>query len=306
VPDERAGVTERRSGSTRPSLDGPSIRDVSDTARWVAVYRAEESDRPDALFVDPHARRLAGERGEAIVDSLPFGRTMAWSIVVRTVLMDEIILKCVARGARTVVNLGAGLDTRAFRLGLPRSLRWLDVDLPAVIAYRRECLDDAAASCRQQHVGADLGDVDARARVLAAARADDDGPLLVVSEGLLVYLAPEQVAELATQLHDESAARWWVTDLITPVLQGTMGTVWHAQLAEADAPFRFAPQDSRGFFAPLGWHEAEFHSTWSESARLGRRAPNGAAWDALLTWSGPAAQVAVSRMSGVALLERVA
>jgi O-methyltransferase involved in polyketide biosynthesis len=41
---------------------GPLIRNVSDTALWVAVYRARETDRPDAVFRDPYARRLAGAR----------------------------------------------------------------------------------------------------------------------------------------------------------------------------------------------------------------------------------------------------
>ena len=44
------------------SSSGPLIHDVSDTARWAAVYRARESERPDALFHDPLARRLAGEQ----------------------------------------------------------------------------------------------------------------------------------------------------------------------------------------------------------------------------------------------------
>jgi O-methyltransferase involved in polyketide biosynthesis len=47
---------------------GPLIRNISDTARWAAVFRARESDRPDALFRDPFARRLAGQRGEQITD----------------------------------------------------------------------------------------------------------------------------------------------------------------------------------------------------------------------------------------------
>jgi O-methyltransferase involved in polyketide biosynthesis len=46
------------------------IKNVSDTARWVAVYRAMEAERPDAIFRDPFARRLAGERGEEIVRSM--------------------------------------------------------------------------------------------------------------------------------------------------------------------------------------------------------------------------------------------
>lgn len=49
----------------------PSIRHISDTALWAAVYRARETDRKDALFRDPFARRLAGERGEQIARANP-------------------------------------------------------------------------------------------------------------------------------------------------------------------------------------------------------------------------------------------
>lgn len=49
------------------------IRDISDTARWAAVYRARESQRQDALFRDPFAERLAGQRGEEIAVAIPFG-----------------------------------------------------------------------------------------------------------------------------------------------------------------------------------------------------------------------------------------
>ena len=93
-------------GRGRHSVDEPSalIRNVSDTALWVAVYRAKESEREDALFHDPYARHMAGERAQAIVDALPFGRLMAWSMVVRTAVIDEVVLRCIEGGARTVVN----------------------------------------------------------------------------------------------------------------------------------------------------------------------------------------------------------
>lgn len=290
-----------RSGRNRGCREAPSIRNVSDTALWVAVYRAEESDRQDALFRDPYARSLAGERGQAIVDALPFGRSMGWSIVVRTAVMDEVILRCIERGARTVLNLGAGLDTRAFRLNLPPMLRWLDVDLPAVTAYRRECLGTAVAACRHAHVEADLRLAAERQRVIR--HAGGHGPLLVITEGLLVYLAPGQVNELAMQLRAEARARWWLADLITPLLQQTMGMVWGSQLNDADAAFRFAPADAQAYFRQLNWRETEFHSTWTNSIRLGRVAPNALMWDSLLKWSAPLAEMALKRMSGVALLE---
>ena len=62
----------------------PLIRDISDTARWVAWFRAEESDRPDARFKDPFARRLAGERGEKIAQELKEAKRVSWAFVART------------------------------------------------------------------------------------------------------------------------------------------------------------------------------------------------------------------------------
>ena len=59
-----------------------AIRNVSDTAKWVAEYRAMETDRPDAIFRDPYARRLAGVEGARIVDSLKQGRALAWPMIV--------------------------------------------------------------------------------------------------------------------------------------------------------------------------------------------------------------------------------
>jgi O-methyltransferase involved in polyketide biosynthesis len=42
-------------------MSQPLVSNVSDTARWVAVYRAWESARPDALFRDAFAERFAGD-----------------------------------------------------------------------------------------------------------------------------------------------------------------------------------------------------------------------------------------------------
>ena len=56
----------------------------------MAAYRAEESERRDALFRDPWARQLAGERGLRALDAMPHGRRFAWPMVVRTVLFDEL------------------------------------------------------------------------------------------------------------------------------------------------------------------------------------------------------------------------
>src|SRR5206468_2714266 len=56
-----------------------------------------ESERPDALFRDPYARKLAGKRGERIVASMRRGRAMAWPMIVRTAVLDELILRAIER-----------------------------------------------------------------------------------------------------------------------------------------------------------------------------------------------------------------
>jgi O-methyltransferase involved in polyketide biosynthesis len=90
----------------------PLIGNVSDTAFWVAHYRALESERKDALFHDPFAAMLAGERGREIAKSMPMAGIPGWVMALRTVIIDDFIRRAIAEGADAVVNLGAGLDAR--------------------------------------------------------------------------------------------------------------------------------------------------------------------------------------------------
>lgn len=282
------------------------IRNVSDTALWVATYRAMESERPDAHFRDPFARRLAGERGEAIVRAMPQGRQMAWPMIVRTVAFDEIALRAVREGgADTVVNLAAGLDARPWRLDLPPDLRWVDVDLPDILAYKQGVIGSEPPRCRYEARAVDLRDGAAR-RALIRDVAGGSRRTLVLAEGLLIYLGEEQVADLARDLAAAPAIRWWVIDLAAPKLLERMGKQWGKRLAAGDAPFRFAPAAGTRFFEPLGWKEAEFRSTWDESARLGRQMPMAWLWNFLARISSPRRREEFRRYSGIVLLERAA
>ena len=280
------------------------IQHVSDTARWVALYRAMESDRPDALFRDPYARKLAGEQGERIVGSMRKGRAWAWPMIVRTAVIDELILRTIAQeGVDTVLHLAAGLDTRPYRLPLPASLTWIEVDFPDVIAYKTGQLADARPACALQHVGVDLTDA-ARRRALfdqigAAARR-----VLVVSEGLLIYLPPEQVAALGRDLASPASLRWWLIDLGSPRLLKMMEKTWGRAVAAGNAPFRFAPAEGTQFFEPLGWREAEFRSMWDESLRLKRSMPFARVWNLVGKLYPKSKREEFRRMSGIVLLER--
>jgi methyltransferase (TIGR00027 family) len=279
------------------------IQHVSDTARWVALYRAMESERPDALFRDPYARKLAGERGERILAAMRQGRAWAWPMIVRTAVMDELILRAVARdGVDTVLNLAAGLDARPYRLPLAPSLRWIEADFPDVIAYKQRQLAGERPACALEQVGIDLTDVPRR-RAWFAEIGAASARALVVSEGLLVYLAREEVAALAADLAAPASFRWWLIDIASPRLLKMMEKTWGAQLAAGNAPFRFAPTEGTRFFEPYGWREAEFRSTWEEARRLKRTMRLASLWNLIGKLYPRRKREELRRFSGIVLLE---
>jgi len=155
--------------------------------------------------------------------------------------------------------------------------------------------------CALEFIAADLREAGARKEVFS--RAAEHGPVLVITEGLLIYLEADQVAELGKDLRDFSNARWWLTDLASPLLLKYLGRRWQPKLAAGNAPFRFGPADGTAFFAPLGWREAEFRSTWDESWRLNRTMPFARFWKLLAMLQSERRKQAARRMSGIVLLE---
>ncbi|HUX35032.1 MAG TPA: SAM-dependent methyltransferase [Gemmatimonadaceae bacterium] len=280
------------------------IDHISDTARWVAVYRAMETARPDAIFRDPFAARLAGARGEQIVNTLKQGRAMAWAMIVRTAVFDEIILDAAARrGVDTVVNLAAGLDARPWRLELPAALRWIDVDLPEILAYKTDTLRDERPRCRYEAAPTDLTD-DAARRALFARIGAESKHALVVTEGLLVYLTEPQVAALADDLHAQPSFAHWLIDLASPRLLAYMNRSWGKAVTAGNAPFQFAPATSTDFFAPHGWRATRFLSSMEEAHRLNREMRGMWLWRFLGRLSSKRKQEEFRRMSAFVLLDR--
>lgn len=118
-------------------MSDAEVEPVSETAFAVAAFRADESERADAVFRDPWARKLAGERDREFAMSTPSRKRFSVMIVGRTTMIDRLVHMALARGVDTVINLGAGLDTRPYRMDLPPSLRWIEIDFSHVLDYKR-------------------------------------------------------------------------------------------------------------------------------------------------------------------------
>jgi methyltransferase (TIGR00027 family) len=245
------------------------IHDISDTARWVAVYRARESERPDAIFRDPFAQRLAGDRGTQIAASMPFAEKNSWPFVARTWLTDQLITEQVKGGVDMVVNLAAGLDARPYRMDLPRSLQWVEVDLPEILAHKEEILRSEKPRCELERIRLDLSNVQAR-RELFSQLGHRAARVLVVSEGLLVYLTDEEVGGLASDLAAEASFRYWIIDIGSPALLKMLAKKMSAPLDQAGIPLKFGPGTGPDFFTTYGWKPDQVHSVLHAAAKLKR------------------------------------
>lgn len=250
-----------------------SVRNISDTARWVAYFRARETERPDALFRDPYAERLAGDRGFNIANTLPEGNKHEWAWVARTYLFDKFISSEIEKGADLVVNLAAGLDARPYRMDLPASLQWVEVDLPEIVSYKEEILADTKPRCRLERVALDLSDVTAR-RKLFADLNQRAKRIVVATEGLLIYFATEDVGAFARDLAVGEHFQSWIVDLTSPGQLKLMQRTSGAQLSEAGAAFKFGPPEGPKFFLQHGWEPKDVQGLLKTAFQF-KRSPKG-------------------------------
>lgn len=277
-----------------------AIENISDTARWVAEYRAQESARPDALFHDPLAAALAGERGRAIAVQARKTFGNGWFFIARTRLIDDLVRESIAEGCERVVNLAAGLDTRPYRLDVPADLEWIEVDLPGLIAEKERDLAAESPRCKLSRVAADLADPGDRDAVLEQI-SGKPGKTLIITEGLLLYLDESDVRDLATRLR-AGDVRWWIADLIGPDLVKRYAKTSR----ENNVPVVFGPADGVGYFEAVGWQVDSVTTQLSAAAKWKRlppalrlfallpdadpRRPSRSGWSAVVRLRNPAGE----------------
>jgi len=249
-----------------------TINDVSDTALWVAYYRAKETARTDALFKDPLASKLIGERGKKIAEHMQStARYTEWSVIIRTVIIDDYINDLVKEGIDTVINLGAGMDTRPYRMSLPSSLRWIEVDYPHIIAHKDDTLKSEKPTCQLTRIAVDLSD-DSERKKLFSELSKQSGKALIITEGVVPYLTEDQTAALARDLLEQPTFVHWITEYFSPEVYRYLQTRRQVTKMQ-NAPFQFFPINWLGFFERNGWKPKTIRYTTEESMRLHRAVP---------------------------------
>jgi O-methyltransferase involved in polyketide biosynthesis len=205
---------------TKAELSG-----VPETALWnlyqrASAARAGQLDDPRAVEV---LERLdyPFERFE-----LPYGGMAARLHALRVRTVDGALRRVLAAAPdATVVALGEGFETQFWRVDDGR-LRWLTLDLPEVVAVRREVLPDGPRNRTLAGSAADAA---------WTAEVDRDRSVIITAQGLLPYFERAEVHRLLTAWARLLPGAWLVFDAVTAQLQ--------AARSRNPLPDRYSPPD---------------------------------------------------------------
>lgn len=191
---------------------------------------------PDLGFRDRMAECLEERVHFGGVNALRADRKIVWGTILRTQAFDEVSTRFAAIHPQpTIVSLGVGLCTRASRLHeaiMPR--RWVEVDVPDVIEARNALLPTSGHTAR---FAVDVGVDASLVEVLERATPKTSAPVLVLAEGLLMFLDRKtQLRTLATLERCLPPGSWVAFDYIHPIIP--YASWLHASLRATGARYR--------------------------------------------------------------------
>jgi O-methyltransferase involved in polyketide biosynthesis len=173
------------------SIALPVFTPIEETLFLTLCGRALDNHLPHPILADPMANELVGRLG---YDCARFRLSASpiINIAHRAKKLDQVAQQFIARHPDAVgLDLGAGLDTRVFRIAPPAGVDWYDVDFPEVVAVRRQLLP---ARAHAHNLAADLTDPDWLAAV------PGDRPAVIVADGLMAFLTQDDLVALLDRL----------------------------------------------------------------------------------------------------------
>jgi methyltransferase (TIGR00027 family) len=258
------------------------------TALMVAAARAIETHRHNALARDIYAEhfvRAARASADWPVriqqvpdgDADPLWGRLGRYFGLRTRVLDDFLLRQSRAGARQVVLLGAGLDTRAYRLDWPPGCKVFEVDQEDVLAFKDHVLDGLRATPKAQRIPV-VADLRFNwANALSGSGFDPAAPTAWLAEGVLLYLphaAERALIEAVDRLSAAGSALAYEVKLgpeSTAVRESPIYSAAKQRIGlDLLALFGGEPRpDSAGDLAALGWCTS-VHTAFDFTRRYGR------------------------------------
>ncbi len=234
------------------------MKPVSKTAFYCTGVRAIDARRPAPICGDTYAERFMDEEAWRVFE--PFRQFTAPNVsnAARARIIDDLLRQRLAANPNTrVVLIGAGFDSRAFRL---KGGRWLEVDEPPVFEWKEPRLPAVECPNALTRLPVDFATERLADRLKPFA---DPGPVVVVVEGVLMYLGEPRIRELLQTLRATFPHGEILCDVMTVEFFNRFSRPIHEKIRDLGASFTLPERPLEAIFA-------EEHFRQTQQISIGR------------------------------------
>lgn len=246
------------------------MKPISQTAFYCCGVRMQDAERAQPICGDVYAKVFMNEDGLRILEKFKDETHPNSSNVARHRIIDDLLRQeLAAHPDLRVVIIGAGFDSRAYRL---KGGTWVELDEPQVIAYKNERLPVADAHNELHRVAIDFSTDSVEDKL--SPFAGNGGPVVVVVEGVFMYLEQQAIEQLLQTLRRLFPQHKLICDLMTRKFFEKYGRTIHEKLTGMGATFKFTADNPEEIFVKNGYVRVDQISTVVKSTEFeGRKIP---------------------------------
>src|SRR5689334_1566557 len=228
------------------------MKPISKTAFYCCGVRMQDAEREKPVCGDTYAKAFMNEQGLEILEAFKDATRPNMSNVGRHRIIDDLLRQeLLANPNLTVVIIGAGFDTRAFRL---HSGTWVELDEPQVITYKEERLPAATSDNELQRIAIDFATESLEQKL---APFSGRSPVAVVIEGVLMYLEEAAIDQSLQTLRRLFPQHRLICDLMNRDFFESSASTIHEKLSGMGATFKFLTDNPEEVFEKNGYRQLE-------------------------------------------------
>jgi len=228
------------------------MKPISKTAFYCCGVRMQDAEREKPVCGDTYAKAFMNEQGLEILEAFKDETRPNMSNVGRHRIIDDLLRQeLLANPNLTVVIIGAGFDTRAFRL---HSGTWVELDEPQVITYKEERLPAATSDNELQRIAIDFATESLEQKL---APFSGRSPVAVVIEGVLMYLEEAAIDQSLQTLRRLFPQHRLICDLMNRDFFESSASTIHEKLSGMGATFKFLTDNPEEVFEKNGYRQLE-------------------------------------------------
>jgi len=239
------------------------MKPISKTAFYCCGVRMQDAERDKPVCGDIYAKVFMNEQGLQILEAFKDETRPNASNVARHRIIDDLLRhELLAHPNLTVAIIGAGFDTRSFRL---KGGTWIELDEPQVITYKDERLPASNSQNELHRISIDFA-TDSLQQKLSSF--SERSPVAVVIEGVFMYLEEAAIVNLLETLHRLFPQHKLICDLMTREFFEKNASTIHEKLTGMGATFKFTIDNPEEVFLKSGYRQLEKIAIVEQSVRF--------------------------------------